>query len=1355
MAKIQGGTLEYEVLLNTEKINGMLEETKRRIQGFSDATVAGGAKMETAYQAAGQQIKQGFETVGNAMQINQTAIAELQKRYNELGNAAAAAFQKGDYNKYNQITQQGGQLSVIQKEIGERQKIVAELEKSDAALVKYNKDLEDQKNKIDNASNANVRFRTQLLNVKNEMMQLEQAGKRNTAEYARLTEEAKRLANAMYSANSQIKTLTSVKGATLQGFVSGLSGVSGAFTAVNGAMGLFATKNEELQKTMMKVQSLMSITMGLQAISATLHQTSAFRLTVLTKVQAAYNAVLLSSGKALIKFGLSANAARGVVQLLYGTLTLGLAVAIPVVISLISKFISKQNEAKKAVAEFHKSVAEEASKPIVAFKKLQAEWTSVGDNFQKKMSILKDQKKMFEELGVSINGVIDAEKILTSPANVNAFISAQIAKARAKAKQSELEKLETEAAIAKQKLEDAWKKPTKRVYYADGSMGTVANPEIEKQDKALQTAKDKMSAAITDMGKYQKEAYEQAQKAIGGAITTYADGTVGALEQAKKREEEALESLKGDNAAYKAKLKDIENIQKQIDDITGKSKEKEKSKEKDPVIKELEEKKKAYQEYFKWVDAGMEKEARQEFAKLLESGATYKEYLEKRRQDTALTKEQIHQINNEIAADANKTVMGEFQKSLQEEMNNARSILDLIKLIETKREELEKSDDPLKVQKLEIITQEGENADKKAEDETRNLLKTYSDYLEEKINFELQYGERKAKLNEDLAKATTENERKIILAHLEGLEKDRKKYEKQTGNENYDKLLQEYRTFEQKKTDITNEFQQKRDSLNEKINSSDTPISEVPRLQAVLQQLEKDFQKEMSKLALDELQNSGTWEKLFGNLDDLTTKQIGELIAKIEEQKTQMGIELDPSSLKDILEKLEEAKEEIRSRNPFKALIDSVKEYGKATDDISKKKALVDTFKSVAKSVEMISGAMDSVVSGIKTMGIEMDETTEQIIGNINGMLDGVSKLADGIATKNPLSIIEGSVGLLSNVVSLFDAGSSRKNKRLQEEIQYYNTLVDVYGVLIDKQKALTESLSGKQAVDAYKEGLSMIAAQTTAAKASLENWFSSGASWKSHSNWYNYDREFSQILDRGKLLSMTGEQWTEWMKENAAQWARLPQEVKDYADAVMEAGEATEDLKTSMKEAVAGFSFDEAMNELSELVAQSDLTFEQISESFSGHMEKAILRMIQSRYINDKLSTWYDNFVKDMEDGILSDREAKQRQKEYEDIVNKANEAYKAAMKAAGISMENSVENVSSLSGAIKGASQESIDLLAGQTNAVRVNQVQSIEILRNQLLHLASIDMKIGVSNHHLESIDKKISTTHDILRSQGITD
>lgn len=105
----------------------------------------------------------------------------------------------------------------------------------------------------------------------------------------------------------------------------------------------------------------------------------------------------------------------------------------------------------------------------------------------------------------------------------------------------------------------------------------------------------------------------------------------------------------------------------------------------------------------------------------------------------------------------------------------------------------------------------------------------------------------------------------------------------------------------------------------------------------------------------------------------------------------------------------------------------------------------------------------------------------------------------------------------------------------------------------------------------------------------------------------------------------------------------------------------------------------------------------------------------------------------------------------------NKALQAAKEQAEKYGVSVfDGDSDPTTSLSGAIKGASQESIDLLAGQTNAVRVNQVEGNEIMRNQLLHLASIDAKVGVSNGFLQQIEQNTRTTaSDPLRAQGIVD
>lgn len=110
----------------------------------------------------------------------------------------------------------------------------------------------------------------------------------------------------------------------------------------------------------------------------------------------------------------------------------------------------------------------------------------------------------------------------------------------------------------------------------------------------------------------------------------------------------------------------------------------------------------------------------------------------------------------------------------------------------------------------------------------------------------------------------------------------------------------------------------------------------------------------------------------------------------------------------------------------------------------------------------------------------------------------------------------------------------------------------------------------------------------------------------------------------------------------------------------------------------------------------------------------------------------------------------------------------FKEAVAAAGANFKNAMEmykdlfaelddsDPTSLSGAIKGASQESIDLLAGQTNAVRQNQVVSIEIFRQQLTRLTSMDNRLGNIAASLLSILSRLGIDNEEdLRSQGITD
>ncbi|MDR2384367.1 MAG: hypothetical protein LBD80_01705, partial [Tannerella sp.] len=947
--------------------------------------------------------------------------------------------------------------------------------------------------------------------------------------------------------------------------------------------------------------------------------------------------------------------------------------------------------------------------------------------------------------------------------NTQKYLEALMLRAKAKVKSEEYQaKIQTLS-----EKQERYKQVQDEVK-AQKAAGTYSRPlfsseesDLYREINQLKTESEKILEDVVRLTDAEKKIFAsfkaETDRLLEGSIT-------------KLKEEISELQKEYDNAATdleRSKLFEQIQAQKELlskmdlfDDDKGKGKDK----GKDPFTEQLETAKKSYKEYYEMINAGLGEEANQAFPDLLQGGDSYKTYLENQRKSilaaaektqTELSKTQkkkLAKLNAEIAGETKKTVMSEFQKDLEREKNKAGNVLDLIKLIETKLKEVESSDDPLKQQKMEILVKESEDANQKAEDETDRLLQSYTDYLNEKITFELQYGDRRKKLELELEAEINEEKRRMILAQLEGLEKDRKKYEKQTGDEDYDKLIQEFRTFEQKKFDIEEEFNEKRKKLIDKAGSSSATEKERTEATEALKQQEKKMQEELSKLAVDELTKSEDWVKLFGNLDELTGKEIDNLVEKIETQLEDLSVELSPADAKALKDSLKKAKDEVVENNPFKALIRSVEEYSKAEDEQSKRTALREIFKNVSKSLNTVSQGFSGVVNAIKEMGIEMDETTAEMLENINGLIDASAKLAAGIASQNPMAIVEASIDIIKYGIGLLDSGATRRNRQLAEEYEYYNALADTFDMLIEKQEKLFSMKSGHEVTEAYEEGIKMVEAKTVASRKGLEAWFSAGAKMFSHSNWYNYDKGMGRILSRQKLLTMSAEEWNDFLLNHAEHWARLPQEVKNYANSVMEAGEQIESLTTAMQEALTGVSLDELASGIMDLVSQTDIAFSDISESFYNNMKKAVMRLVQNKTLGSAIEEWYQDFVAAIDnDDKITDDEAERLRRQYTEIIEQGRKEYESMMKVIG--EEADTANVNSLAGAIKGASQESIDILAGTTNAVRDNQVRSIEVLRNQLLHLASIDMKIGVSNVHLESIDSKLGNTYDFLRAQGL--
>ena len=95
--------------------------------------------------------------------------------------------------------------------------------------------------------------------------------------------------------------------AKFKSLTSSLAGVAGGFAAVQGAMALFGSESEDLQKTLVKVQSAMALSQGLQAVGESIDSFKQLGAVIKTQVIGAFSTLrgaIIATGVGALAIGL-------------------------------------------------------------------------------------------------------------------------------------------------------------------------------------------------------------------------------------------------------------------------------------------------------------------------------------------------------------------------------------------------------------------------------------------------------------------------------------------------------------------------------------------------------------------------------------------------------------------------------------------------------------------------------------------------------------------------------------------------------------------------------------------------------------------------------------------------------------------------------------------------------------------------------------------------------------------------------------------------------------------------------------------------------------------------------------------
>lgn len=731
------------------------------------------------------------------------------------------------------------------------------------------------------------------------------------------------------------------------------------------------------------------------------------------------------------------------------------------------------------------------------------------------------------------------------------------------------------------------------------------------------------------------------------------------------------------------------------------------------LIAEIAEKKKQYQLYWRWVENMGKDVADKQFATLLTSGASYREYLDK--QIKALKDKQA---SGQTLTDGEQQQL--FTLDLQvKEISGAKSAMDLFK---------------------DSVTR------------TINQAQTLAEKLEAIANAK----ERLANGSSGLV-----SEDDIAAANLFLSQEDEKNQQ-----EIEDRVLTQFRTFEEQKASIQNEYALLRAEA-QRLNDEER-----------IKQINLAESEALSALNSAFLMQSESWKNLFTDLDALTVDQIDKLVREIQDKLNTADLKLNPADLKAVLDKLEEAKSKILDVNPFKALGNSLTEVFKKQQDGSKKtsKQIKTDWKNLSKSTEACFDFVNDAIASCDVLSDLLGDSGKATIEMIQGITMAGIAMSSAIKTAEKGSVILAAISIALQAISWI-AGLFNNDNKIEERIQKIQENVDALSNAFDRLQHAAEQtywVFTDEEAEAHEKRLNAIRDQIAALE---QQAVVARQSW----NFVEYAQLTKQIKElKYALEKENGKgdmfQLYELQKQNLKEQQELIKQqiqaekskkktdwgkIADWKEAIKDIDTQLEDMERSMMETLAGTDTKSAIDEFADALVEAYCQGEDAAEALGAKtkevLKNAVVEALKRQYLAKAIDEAIQFLGSAMEDGKLDPWE----KSKFEAMVNAAGDTFNAALEGIGDwikDMDEAGDNAEDdpLKGAIKGMSEQTADVLAGRANAIVINQSEMISIGRSSLVLQAEIAANTKATAEKLNEIHSTIKNmeNNNPLLSQGIS-
>ena len=716
---------------------------------------------------------------------------------------------------------------------------------------------------------------------------------------------------------------------------------------------------------------------------------------------------------------------------------------------------------------------------------------------------------------------------------------------------------------------------------------------------------------------------------------------------------------------YKAAKKTMPtNVAAQFDELRANENASYEIAQSELVGTEIEERKKQYTQYYKWLEAYGAEAANAQFATLVAQGNTYEAWLKGK--VAALEAK----MDNGTITETDGNALIAYQEQLRE--------------VQGVKTEMEKFNETLNKAK--------ENS------------KTLGDYLSTLAQRKMELQQGKGNLiGEDRAKAIQDIDRRIT----------------ETTEQLQQYLLETYKTNAQLRLETEEKFEQEITWLKQHGYTEQAKLAEQARKKAI------------AEIEATRIQATDNWKILFSNAQYLSSSAFSTVLANLKKQVETIG---DADIKSRLMQQLEELERRILgNRNPFKLLVNSIKAYNAAADGTPEKsKKFAQMFDSIAGSIDFVKQGFDSVVNGLKELGLAGDEVMQELLGDISNMMGGASQLAKGISETNPIEILSGGISLLTAAISLFDSSSRRIREEMKKHEQRLRTLQRLYS-------GITWRVDNSVGEDYYINQ-----------QAAIENL-------------KKQREEYLRLAD---------------LERSKSDKDRDADKINDYWDAASQAERDIADIERQMKETLLQTNFRDLANELADVWADAFGNMEDSAKNFdevwNTTIANAIKNTLKLKLIEPVVNQFTEDLVSHMsshDNSVAGFDFAKWKR-----VLQNAGDAFTEGLQSFEEYFKDFSDDVDdtkeTLEGQIQGCTEDTASMVAGELTTMRIRQMEMLMVqqefnssmqsidnnIRQALTYLYGIHTNTGTANTHLRAITaslENIRTTiaSDPLRAKGL--